>query len=84
MSTTETSNTTMSGRPAMFIVEVLYPFFPSDKQHLTLSQYEKIKVIETHKSDWWIGEKANGEVGLFPANYVRRVVCVIVSSLECI
>ncbi|KAF0972250.1 hypothetical protein FDP41_009454 [Naegleria fowleri] len=62
-----------AGRTPKFVVEVLYNFFPSDKQHLTLTQYEKVKVIETHESNWWIGERANGEVGLFPANYVRRV-----------
>jgi len=66
----------VAGRTPMFVVEVLYNFFPSDKQHLTLSQYEKVRVIETHESNWWIGERENGEVGLFPANYVRRVVSI--------
>ncbi|KAL9654606.1 hypothetical protein ABK040_006668 [Willaertia magna] len=56
-----------------FIVEVLFNFDATDKQHLSLKQYEKVRVIQTHESQWWIGEKENGEVGLFPANYARRV-----------
>jgi hypothetical protein len=57
-----------------FVVTVLYPYQQQDMKQLTLRQHERIKVIQTHESGWWIGENSAKEVGLFPANYVQRLV----------
>jgi hypothetical protein len=57
-----------------FLVNVSYPYQAQDMRQLTLRQHEKIKVIQTHESGWWIGENIEGEVGLFPSNYVSQIV----------
>jgi hypothetical protein len=56
-----------------FLVNVSYPYQAQDMRQLTLRQHEKIKVIQTHESGWWIGENIEGEVGLFPSNYVSQI-----------
>ena len=66
-------NTTLN--EGEFMVCALYPYQAQDMKQLSLKPHERIKVIQMHKSGWWIGENAAGEVALFPANYVRREVC---------
>ena len=64
-----------------FIVTVSYPYKAHDMRQLNLKQHEKIKVIQVHESGWWIGENLAGDVGLFPSNYVSRLVSIPLSFL---
>eukprot|EP00731_Ephydatia_muelleri_P024738 Em0016g1009a len=53
--------------------EALYPFDAEYEDELTLRKHDEVKIIEkaTNKLGWWYGE-CNGQVGLFPSNYVRE------------
>lgn len=35
---------------------------------------ETIEILEETNADWWKGQNARGETGLFPANHVEKVV----------
>lgn len=49
---------------------VLYDFPGEDEDELPLREGQKVRVTRQHESGWWTGE-LNGEIGMFPANYVK-------------
>ena len=49
---------------------VLYDFETPAPDEIALRAGEVITVLECDDGGWWRGEKASGEVGLFPFNYV--------------
>jgi hypothetical protein len=57
-----------------FYVNVLYSYNATDSKQISIKQHEKIKVVQQHSSGWWIGENSKREVGLFPSNYVAKIV----------
>ena len=44
---------------------------PEDEDELSLEENEKIVVLDFTSDDWWTGKNTKGEVGLFPATYVK-------------
>ena len=66
--------TKKSERKAVFKVRALYDFDPTDSGELELKKGDVISVHDnTTYPDWWKG--ANGDkVGIFPANYVEKIV----------
>lgn len=54
-------------------VEVLFPYEAADKNQLSLVVGERVTVMQGNERGWWIGSKADGSMGLFPAAYCREV-----------
>ena len=44
-----------------------------DKDELTLVEGETIEVVEKPPGAWWRGRDKNGNVGLFPTNYIQEL-----------
>ncbi|CCD23624.1 Pin3p NDAI_0B05920 [Naumovozyma dairenensis CBS 421] len=59
-----------SQAPTLEYVEAIYPFEPQQEGDLALKAGDKIQVIEKPSPEWFKG-KCNGQVGIFPSNYVR-------------
>lgn len=53
-------------------VEALYQFDPQQDGDLALKPGDKIEVLEKPSNEWFKG-RCNGNVGMFPANYVKPV-----------
>lgn len=49
---------------------VLFDFRPRSKEELELSEGEIISVLLQVNTDWWQGENATGQTGLFPSSFV--------------
>lgn len=58
-------------KPALPKCRALYPYDPVEPDELTLREGDVIEIIE-RDGDWWKGS-LNGNVGLFPANYVAEL-----------
>ena len=57
----------------LFSVKALYDFTASEEGELRLRTGDIIQVHDnTTFPDWWMGS-LNGQVGIFPANYVQKV-----------
>ncbi|KAL8730607.1 MAG: hypothetical protein Q9166_003920 [cf. Caloplaca sp. 2 TL-2023] len=52
---------------------VQYDYEKAEDNEIELREGEHIMNIEMVDADWWMGENARGEVGLFPSNYVELV-----------
>lgn len=50
--------------------EALYDYTPQQYDDLKLTKGDKIKILEKMSDSWWKGS-ANGQTGVFPANYVK-------------
>jgi hypothetical protein len=51
----------------MLIAE--YEYEGQDENELSFKEGDKILLLEKHESGWWLGQTADGKVGLFPSNY---------------
>lgn len=49
---------------------VMYDFPGEEDDELPLREGQKVRVTRQHESGWWTGE-INGNVGVFPATYVK-------------
>lgn len=58
-----------SGKHAL----VLYDYEKAEDNELELKEGEYVVNIEMVDDDWWMGQNARGEAGLFPSNYVELV-----------
>eukprot|EP00946_MAST-07B_sp_MAST-7B-sp1_P003378 g3378.t1 len=61
------------GQPAPSMCRVLYDFDSPADDEISLETGEVITVTQRDDGGWWRGEKVNGEVGLFPFNYVELI-----------
>ena len=52
-----------------FEVVAVYPYQSAEKNQISLSPKEKILVLRSDSSGWWIGKNSKGEVGIFPSTY---------------
>ncbi|KAF2674387.1 hypothetical protein BT63DRAFT_419680 [Microthyrium microscopicum] len=52
---------------------VQYDYEKAEPNEIELKENEYVINIDMVDEDWWMGENAAGEVGLFPANYVEIV-----------
>ena len=52
---------------------VQYDYEKAEDNELELREGEYVTNIEMVDEDWWMGENAQGEAGLFPSNYVELV-----------
>ena len=52
--------------------EVEYGYTAQQGDELTISPGDVVNIIEKYDEDWWQGE-LNGQVGIFPASYVKDV-----------
>lgn len=50
-----------------------YDYEKAEENELELRDGERIVNIDMVDEDWWMGQNEQGEVGLFPANYVELV-----------
>jgi signal transducing adaptor molecule len=53
-------------------VRALYDFEPSEAGELAFKKGDVIAVLESVYKDWWKGS-LNGQVGIFPLNYVEKL-----------
>ena len=58
-----------SGKRAL----VQYDYEKAEDNELDLKEGEYVVNIEMVDDDWWMGQNAQGETGLFPSNYVELV-----------
>ena len=58
-----------SGKSAL----VQYDYEKAEDNELELKEGEYVVNIEMVDDDWWMGQNARGETGLFPSNYVELV-----------
>jgi hypothetical protein len=70
------------GRPALDqhieltpdVVVAEYPFQSGKEGDLSLTKGDKIRVLRTEPSGWWVGlNLSNGRTGYFPSNFVAKV-----------
>ncbi|KAI7902587.1 uncharacterized protein BX663DRAFT_486400 [Cokeromyces recurvatus] len=54
-------------------VRALYDFQPTEQGELGFQKGDIIRVIESVYRDWWKGE-LRGKTGIFPVNYVEKIV----------
>lgn len=52
---------------------VQYDYEKAEDNELELKEGEYITEIEMVDEDWWMGQNARGDTGLFPSNYVELV-----------
>ncbi|KAL8995787.1 MAG: hypothetical protein Q9169_004545 [Polycauliona sp. 2 TL-2023] len=52
---------------------VQYDYEKAEDNEIDLREGEYVSNIDMVDEDWWMGENARGEVGLFPSNYVEPV-----------
>ena len=71
--TTATAEAAAAAQAPSHRAVVLFDFVPEDDVELALRQGEEISLLETSDPDWWKGRAADGRVGLFPYNYVRKL-----------
>jgi hypothetical protein len=60
----------------LFLVEALHPYKATETSDMDLEVGDRIAVIATPESGWWIGKQLNEERDVpgrttFPSNYVR-------------
>ncbi|CAO3643772.1 unnamed protein product [Cunninghamella blakesleeana] len=77
---TTTTNTNTSSAPAevpeepkVSRVRALYDFQPTEQGELGFQKGDVIRVIESVYRDWWKGD-LRGKTGIFPVNYVEKIV----------
>ncbi len=58
-----------SGKRAL----IQYDYDKAEENELELKEGEYVVNIEMVDDDWWMGQNAHGETGLFPSNYVELV-----------
>ncbi|KAI8099297.1 uncharacterized protein BX664DRAFT_320956 [Halteromyces radiatus] len=77
--TTTTTNTNASQpaetteEPKVSRVRALYDFQPTEQGELGFQKGDIVRVIESVYRDWWKGE-LRGKTGIFPVNYVEKIV----------
>ncbi|KAG1150418.1 hypothetical protein G6F37_005555 [Rhizopus arrhizus] len=76
--TTTTAATTNTNKkendePQISRVRALYDFQPTEQGELGFEKGDIIRVIESVYRDWWKGE-LRGKTGIFPVNYVEKIV----------
>jgi hypothetical protein len=59
----------VSGKRAL----VQYDYEKAEDNEIELREGEYVENIEMVDEDWWMGQNAQGETGLFPSNYVELV-----------
>jgi signal transducing adaptor molecule len=59
--------------PQISRVRALYDFQPTEGGELGFEKGDIIRVIESVYRDWWKGE-LRGKTGIFPVNYVEKIV----------
>jgi hypothetical protein len=52
---------------------VQYDYEKAEDNELELREGEYVTNIEMVDDDWWTGQNSQGEIGLFPSNYVELV-----------
>ena len=52
---------------------VEYDYEKAEDNEVELKEGEYVTNIEMVDEDWWMGQNAAGEIGLFPSNYVKLV-----------
>ena len=57
----------------LFQVKASFDFDPQYPEELQLRKGEIITVLEKKDENWWRGENAHGQQGLFPATYVSDI-----------
>ena len=53
-------------------VEAIYPYEPQQSDDLRLNVGDKIEILEVLSENWSRG-KCNGQIGVFPSNYVKPI-----------
>lgn len=59
------------------MARALYDFTATEEGELDLKEGDKVELLDTAHSDWWLG-RYRGHEGLFPAAYVEKLAAPIV------
>ncbi|GMH55354.1 hypothetical protein TrRE_jg6667 [Triparma retinervis] len=51
----------------------LYDYQADGEGEITITEGEEIVIMNENDDGWWMGKKDNGEKGLFPGNYVKKL-----------
>ncbi|KAI9145037.1 SH3 domain-containing protein [Paraphysoderma sedebokerense] len=51
-------------------VKVEFDYDPLKADELSLAVGEYLRIVKSTDPDWWVGQKASGEQGWFPSNFV--------------
>ncbi|RUP45888.1 hypothetical protein BC936DRAFT_147613, partial [Jimgerdemannia flammicorona] len=65
--------TSTPAAPSISRVRALYDFTPTESGELGFQKGDIIRVLENVYRDWWKGE-LKGQTGIFPVNYVEKIV----------
>jgi Variant SH3 domain len=55
------------------LTTLLTSYLPAEDNEIELKEGEYVTNIDMVDEDWWMGENAQGQTGLFPSNYVELV-----------
>ncbi|RUS28763.1 hypothetical protein BC938DRAFT_481480, partial [Jimgerdemannia flammicorona] len=72
-STAKPIPTSTPAAPSISRVRALYDFTPTESGELGFQKGDIIRVLENVYRDWWKGE-LKGQTGIFPVNYVEKIV----------
>ncbi|CAG8466236.1 3320_t:CDS:10 [Diversispora eburnea] len=53
--------------------KVIYEYDADGDDEINLKEEEVVVILDKSDDDWWKGRNENGEVGLFPSNYVELI-----------
>lgn len=67
------NSSSQEAAPKVSRVRALYDFQPTEQGELGFQKGDIIRVIESVYRDWWKGE-LKGQTGIFPVNYVEKIV----------
>lgn len=67
--TKKTSQESTSGKDQAFYVAA-YDFTPQEDVEIELKRGDRVRILDQSDVNWWKGE-VRGQIGLFPATYVR-------------
>ncbi|RUS18990.1 SH3 domain protein [Endogone sp. FLAS-F59071] len=70
-----------SAAPKISRVRALYDFTPTESGELGFQKGDIIRVLENVYRDWWKGE-LRGKTGIFPVNYVEKIVDATPAELQ--
>ncbi|CEP18823.1 hypothetical protein [Parasitella parasitica] len=63
-------------------VRAMYAYQPQSVEEVAFKEDEVLTLYENDDTDWFVVEKANGEIGLAPSNYVDQQEQQVVSTLS--
>jgi len=51
----------------------LYDYQADGEGEISITEGDQIVIMKENDDGWWMGKKDNGDKGLFPGNYVKKM-----------